>query len=131
MLLFHHYSPSCFTVATPPENITGVRVCPSPWQLTFHRATDKLWNITHYEVVYWEKGRNNETTTVNIAVDDPEERLEFEMDLSHLQLDREFIFTIRSHSVEGPGDLSGEVPISTWRCRKLLSVHHQHTCITT
>ena len=109
-----------FAVATPPENITGVRDCPFPWRLSFHRATDKVWNITHYEVVYWEREDDNETTTVNITVESSLEMEEFELDLAHLELDREFLFTIRSHSVEGPGDLSGEFPVCTWRCREFL-----------
>ena len=103
------------TVATPPEIITGLRDCPLPWRLHWQVATDKVWNITQYEVVYWTANDASSTVTVNVTVSDGDGD-RFELDLSHLELEKEYLFKIKSHSIEGPGDFSGVFPVYTHRC---------------
>ena len=78
-------------------------------------ATDKVWNITQYEVVYWTANDASSTVMVNITVSDGDGD-RFELDLSHLELEKEYLFKIKSHSIEGPGDFSGVFPVYTHRC---------------
>ena len=81
-----------------------------------------------YEVVYWVSNDTSSEVTVNVTGSAGDED-SFELDLSHLELGREYLFKIKSHSVEGPGDFSGIFPVYTHRCCEICSVitcHPKH-----
>lgn len=74
-----------------------------------------------YQVVYWSSNTTSSEAMVNISVL-AEDGDSFELDLSHLELEREYLFKIKSYSVEGPGDFSGTFPVYTHRCCEMHSV---------
>ena len=74
-----------------------------------------------YQVVYWTSNTTSSQGMVNVSVS-AEDGDSFELDLSELELEQEYLFKIKSYSVEGPGDFSGVFPVYTHRCCEMQGV---------